>query len=116
MLSQILAAALALTAADTPSAEPPVRLVTEEAGQGIRLRVVGESAVPFAGNYALEVTSDAAAGGNRTVQRGAVRLEPGVPATLMTLTLGHSGQGSWTARLRVEPSQGAAYEEVRRAR
>jgi hypothetical protein len=120
MLPRLLATLLALmtapaAAGDTADPAAPVRLVAEDAGDAVRLRVVGESPRAFEGEYALEVSSDAAAGGNRTVQRGTVRLAPGVPATLMTLTLGGGGQGGWTARLRVEPADGAAYEEVRRA-
>lgn len=98
------------TPADPP---PPVRLVASPTERGVRLEVIGESDRPFAGSYSLEASG--AGGGNRTVQRGTVRLEAGVPATLMTLNLGLAGGGGWSAKLRVEPAAGPAYEEVRGA-
>ena len=111
-----LIAGLVLIAAEAPQpASRPVRLDIAATGQGVRLQVVGRSDHAFEGNYALEVASDPRAGGNRTVQRGSVRLVPGMPVTLMTLDLGLAGTGGWSARLRVEPSSGPAYEEVRRA-
>jgi hypothetical protein len=116
MFAAISAAALSLTAPSTPDAETaPVRLVAEQQDGGIELRVIGESNRAVEAGYALEVTSDAAAGGNRTTQRGRVALTPGVPATLMTLRMSNVGAGQWTARLRVEPVDGTPYEEVRRS-
>ncbi|WP_129794163.1 curli-like amyloid fiber formation chaperone CsgH [Sphingosinicella sp. CPCC 101087] len=113
MQVEIWALALSLMGATTPPPQPaPVRLLVEERGQGVELKVVGESDEPVQAGYALEVTSDAAAGGNRSVQRGQARLVPGVTATLMTLRLGNVSDGGWSARLRVEPVGGAAYEEV----
>ena len=107
-------AGLALIAAEAPDpASRPVRLEIAATDGGIRLQVIGRSDRPFAGSYALEVAADAAAGGNRTVQRGGFRLAPGAPVTLMTLNLGLAGSGGWSARLRVEPASGPAWEEVR---
>lgn len=114
MSSWLLPVALLLMAdaADLP-ADAPIRLVVEPQGEGMELRVVGASDRAIEASYALEVESDAAAGGNRTVQRGRARLSPGVPVTLMTLTLGHVAQGRWTARLRVEPAGAVPYEDRR---
>ena len=115
MWLEIYAAALSLMGANAPDQnQPPVRLVAEQQDGRIELRVMGESDRPVEAAYALEVVSDRAAGANRTVQRGRVNLVPGVPETLMTLRMGIS-DGAWTARLRVEPTSGAAYEEVRRS-
>lgn len=97
--------------ADTRSA--PVRLVTEQVGQGVRITVVGKSASPVDATYALEVSSNAAGGGNRSTQRGSVRLRPGIPVTMITLTLGGNAGEGWTARLKVEPKGAPAYEEVK---
>ena len=116
MYSQFMALGLALmTASAEPGESRPVQLLMEEQGSGVRLSVVGESDAAFRGDYSLEVTSDAAAGGNRTVQRGTVDLRPGIPATLMTLRLGNVGDGRWTARLRVQPEGSRPYELVRSA-
>lgn len=92
---------------------PPIRLVVESQGQGVRLQVVGESDQAVEATYALDVTGDAEAGGNRTVQRGRASLRPGAPVTLMTLTLGNIARGRWIARLRVEPVGAPAYEDMR---
>lgn len=116
MSSALWALALSLMGASASAGDaPPVRLMLEDQGSAVRLSVVGESESAFQGGYSLEVVSDAAAGGNRTVQRGTVSLRPGVPVTLMTLTLGNVGEGSWTARLHVEPEDGRSYELVRSA-
>lgn len=109
----LLAGLSSMSASGPAAAEPPVRLVTEARGDGVRLSVVGESSVAVQGRYALDVESDPASGGNRTAQRGTVDLAPGRAATLMSLTLGNAE--GWTARLRFEPSQGEPYEIVARA-
>lgn len=106
-----IGAAGAAPMADTRSA--PVHLVTERVGQGVRITVVGKSESAIDATYALEVSSNAAGGGNRSTQRGSVRLRPGVPVTMITLTLGGNAGAGWTARLKVEPKGAPAYEEVR---
>jgi hypothetical protein len=91
----------------------PLHLVTEPVGAGIRVRVVGESPVACEAHYVLEVASDPAEGANRSVQRGAARLGPGVATTIATVTLANAGSKAWTARLGVEPCGGAkTYEET----
>ena len=107
-----LAFLLMADAADLP-ANAPIRLVVEALGDGVQLRVVGASDRAIDASYALEVASDAAAGGNRTTQRGRAQLRPGIQVTLMTLTLGNVAQGQWTARLRVEPAGAVPYEDIR---
>jgi hypothetical protein len=97
----------------SPQATPPIRLVVESQGQGVRLQVVGSSDHAVEATYALDVTSDAEAGGNRTVQRGRASLRPGAPVTLMTLTLGNIARGRWIARLRVDPVDAPTYEDIR---
>jgi hypothetical protein len=106
-------ALLLMTDAPALPADAPIRLMVEPQGDGVQLRVVGASDRAIDASYALEVASDAAAGGNRTTQRGRAQLRPGVPVTLMTLTLGNIAQGRWTARLRVEPVGAVPYEDMR---
>ncbi len=110
MLPWLLPSALLLmTAAPEVQADGPIRLVVESQGEGVQLRVVGASDRAIDASYALEVASDAAAGGNRTTQRGRAQLRPGVP---VTLTLGNVAQGQWMARLRVEPAGTVPYEHI----
>ena len=93
----------------------PLHLVTEPAGSGVRVRVVGESVVACEVHYVLEVANDSAAGSNRSVQRGAARLRPGVAATVATLTLANAGSKAWTARLKADRCEGGqAYDETAR--
>lgn len=91
--------------------EKPIQLVTESVGNGVRLIVVGDVTVPTEASYALEVSSDAAGGGNKSVQRGTARLVPGGKTRLMTLTLGNVGHGQWSATLSVDPKPGRLYRE-----
>ncbi len=111
--SGLIAAALASGSGGAGSAAAPVHLVTEPVANGVRITVVGKSASAVDATYALEVSSNPAAGGNRSTQRGSVRLRPGVPVTMVTLTLGGGQGGGWTARLKVEPKGAPAYEEVK---
>ena len=91
--------------------EKPIQLVTESVDNGVRLIVVGDAAVPTEASYALEVSSDASGGGNKSVQRGTARLVPGAATRLMTLTLGNIGDGKWSATLSVDPKPGRLYRE-----
>ena len=115
LIQGAFAVSLAILAAAAPASgaagAAPIHLVAEKVGEGVRLQVLGAAREPFEGSYALEVTTDAAAGKNRSTQRGTARLQPGVPVTLVTLTLGNVRSGTWSAKLRVEPSGGSPYEE-----
>lgn len=94
--------------ADTPR---PLRLVTEQLGAEVRFRVVGEAAGPCDASYVLTVANRAAAGSNRSIQRGAARLRPGAATTLATATL-RAAPGSWSATLAVRGcGPDAVYEE-----
>lgn len=76
----------------------PVDSVTEPVPNGVRITVVGRPATTIEASNALQVGSNPA--GNRSTQRGSVRVKPGVPVTMMTATLGNNGSDGWTARLR----------------
>ena len=112
MTSLWLAAALAGAPAAAPAPAGPLRLVTEPSGNGIRISVVGESAVSCEAQYLLTVSTKLATGSNNSVQRGAASLRPGVVTVVATVTLGNAG--SWSARLRVEPcGTTKGYEETK---
>ena len=100
-------------AAQPPAGEPPLRLVAELVGTGIRLQVIGNSIAACEAHYELDVTGDSVRGGNRSIQRGTARLSPGVPATLATVTLASVNPDGWSAKLSVHPCGGERYEQVR---
>ncbi len=106
-------ASAGIAAAPAPADNAPIYLVFEPAGEGIRLQVVGKSDKAFAASYALEVTSQSRGGTNSSTQSGNVRLQPGVPVTLVRLNLGSVQGGNWSAKLRVNPEGGSPYELVR---
>ncbi len=106
-------ASLGVAAAPAPADNQPIYLKFEPAGQGISLQVVGKSEKALSASYALEVTSQSQGGTNRSTQRGNVRLEPGVPVTLVRLNLGSVQGGNWSAKLSVNPEEGGSYEVVR---
>jgi hypothetical protein len=85
----------------------PIYLVTSESGTGVRIEVVGETSAPVTARYELVASSGT---GNRSVQRGDVRLTPGQRVVLLSLGMGNADTG-WTARLKVERS-GGSYEQV----
>ena len=110
-VSLALAAAAATAAVTRPAA--PLHLVTEPAGSGVRIRIVGHSPVVCEARYSLEVANRSGGGTSRSVQRGAARLRPGVVSNVATVTLGNAAAAGWTARLVVDPCGPAKrYEEV----
>ena len=106
----IMASALG---AQLPAPRPPIYIVAEPSGPGVRIKVVGASDREFEAHYSLEVSSNNGGGNTRSVQSGDVRLLPGVPVTVVTSALGYVGRGKWTARLSVEPRGGAPYEDIK---
>jgi hypothetical protein len=110
----LLGFSLIAVGAPGPAAAParPLHLLAEPASGGTRLKVVGHSATACVATYVLEVSSGSNGGRNHSVQRGAARLQPGVPTTVATLTLAVADPSAWSARLSVEPcGAGRAYEE-----
>ena len=99
--------------AQLPASRPPIYVVAEPDGPGVRIKVIGASDRELEAHYSLEVTSNSGGGNTRSVQSGDVRLLPGVPVTLVTSALGYVGGGKWTARLSVEPRGGAPYEDLK---
>lgn len=116
MSNLALEAILVLTIAAAPGVAPadrpmPLRLSAEPVDAGIRLQVIGLSPVACEARYELEVA--AAGGGNRSVQRGSVKLRPGHKVVLSTTTLGRKGAVGWSATLRVDSCDGRHFEEVK---
>lgn len=107
----LIAALAATTGAMGGSADDgrPVRLVAEPLAQGVRFKVLGSSKEPYEVTFSLEVLS----GGNQSRHRGTATLAGGELVTLSTVTVRSPPPGAWRAVLRVEPSRGKSYEEVK---
>jgi hypothetical protein len=88
----------------------PIYLVAEPLPEGVRIKVMGASERDYEATFSLEVMG----GGNQSRHRSSARLRGGEPVTLSTVTVGT--QAEWTARLRVEPRDGEAYEQIRGSR
>jgi hypothetical protein len=102
-------------AASAPAglASRPLHLVTDTAGTGTRLRVIGDSKTVCDSPYVLEVTSTSPTGRNRSVQRGTARLRPDVVTTVATSILASPGMTAWSARVDVDPcGTGKHYQET----
>ena len=105
-----LAFAAAIAAPALAGGEHPVRLVSERQGNALVLTVVGDSPVPFAGTYALEVAGGA--GTARSVQRGSAALLANRRVVLVRLMLGGRAAETWRATLRVRSEGGdLSYQE-----
>ena len=83
----------------------PLRLHVEREGNATIVQVVGTAAAPVSASYDLQVTS----GGNRSVQRGVAKLQPGVRTTVATLRL--NAERPARARLTVSSPVVAEYHE-----
>jgi hypothetical protein len=109
----MMIAALASAAPAATAAPAPLHLVSEPVAGGLRLRVVGASAVACDARFSLEVSNRAGGGTSRSVQRGVARLRPGVATTAATVMVGNAALDSWSARLVVDPCAGGKrYDEV----
>lgn len=106
----LIAAILASAAASGAVPPHPLQLQVQEAGGGLEMSLVGQSASPFSARYELEVTGGPRGSSNHSVQRGNATIKPGVPVTVATLRLGNPEGAEWAARLQVTPSSGQPYE------
>src|SRR3546814_15455862 len=109
IISAIMLLAAPVMNQTAPAEAPPIRLVSEEVGGGVRLKVIGASDEIMAASYALEVTGGR--GANRSVQRGTARIRPGAPVHLVPLTLGNANAG-WSSLLKVSPEDGPPYAPI----
>lgn len=107
--SAVIAAAIAAAAQPAPPVRP-IRLDVQSEGDLHVIRVIAASAVACTATYRLEVA--AAGGGNRSVNRGTVTIQPSKPQTLATVKLGGGSSAAPSAKLDVEPCGGASYEQV----
>jgi hypothetical protein len=111
----ILTAMAGMSAGPASSASAPVWLSEEPTHHGVKLVVRGASQQPVEAAYSLEVQGDSR-GGNRSTQRGTVRLLPDQTVTLITVGLPNASSGDWSATLRVQPRGQPAYEQKLGAR
>lgn len=98
-----------------PSAGRPIHLKADEAGDSVRLEVLGLAAADLEADYTLDVQSGGSAGKTRTVQKGQARLHVGVVAKLNSINLGGSVPNGWSASLEVSLASGETYSEIFRS-
>jgi hypothetical protein len=111
-MAAVLATSAGLVAAGAPQAPRPIVLRTEPAGDGISITVVGLSDIAVNARYELEAFGGPPGKSNKSIQKGAARLKPGAPVTLITLRIANVKSGAWGATLRVQPLGGSSYEET----
>ncbi len=109
-MSKLLALVMMTSAAagQNSSGAAPIYVASEPVAGGIRFQVIAEPRERFEGSFSLEVTSD----GNHSRHQGTANLGSGQRAILSTVTVGVQPRTEWRARLRVEPTGAAAYEQV----
>jgi len=110
-MSDSLLLVIAMAAlAGAPTPQQPVRLeVQAEDGANVA-RVIAQSPVKCKASYKLAITSGN--GGNRSVNRGTVTLEPGQRQVLATVRTGAAASRAFSARLTVVPCGGKPYEQT----
>lgn len=91
--------------------QSPLYVTSQRSGEAVEFQLRGISAVPFEGNYELEVVSGPEGRGNRSLSRGKVRLEPGQDVRLASVTVRPGVEGTCQARLKVEGG-GRSYSET----
>lgn len=109
-----LGTATTVAPAHASSPARPIHLVTAVSGTGMRVKLVGASPVQCDASYVLEVWNGSTAGSNRSVQRGAARIRPGIETNIVTMNLAGTDPQRWAVRLRVVPcGTSVPYEETR---
>jgi hypothetical protein len=104
LLHAAMLGAAATAGGSSGEAPRPVSLVATQTATGVELRVVGRSEMPLDARYSLAVADHS---NNSSVQSGRVYLDGGREVTLVRLRL---RPGAWSARLRVQPEAGEAYD------
>lgn len=92
---------------DDGSSSSPIRLAVQRDEHSVFLQVLGLTGSACEATYALEVSG----GGNRSTQRGTVKLEPNRPVKLVNLNLASPGGREWSAKLSVVSCNGTKYEQ-----
>lgn len=109
----VLAAALMEGPAMSSSSLPqPVTLETEQMGDDVRIRVIGEASAALKVSYRLVTEGGAGGGRNHATQAGTSTLTPGKRAQLISVSLRHVAD-NWCARLAVSVDEGPEYEVSR---
>ncbi len=106
---KVLAAVMTMLApgAGLKDAAPPIYLATQSVDGGIRIEVLGASLQTYEAAFRLEVSSAS----GRSEHRGSARLVPGEQVKLSTVVIAVPPNGTWRAKLRVDPSTGEHYEQ-----
>ena len=107
----LVAAAVATAQGES---ERPVLLKRID-GEGLSLEVIASSARAIYATYSLEVVSGDERGGNRSLQGGDVRLEPGQAVILLRHNVSNATLERWVATLIVQPKGAAGYKVVLRS-
>lgn len=106
----LLAIAAMVGAMTDGGAPQPVRLDVQSDGAANVVRVIAEGSSTCTATYELAVTGNS--GGNRSVNRGTVRLPTKGPVTVATVKVGASSRSGMTATLDVTPCDGKPYQQV----
>lgn len=109
-VSVLAIAAIVGAVSDSGTASQPVRLEVESQGDASVVRVVADSKVTCTATYELAVTGNG--GGNRSVNRGTVRLPSRGPVTVATVKVSSSADAATTATLSVTPCGEKPYRQV----
>jgi hypothetical protein len=92
------------------TANQPIRLEVESEGDTNIVRVVADSSALCTATYELAVTGSG--GGNRSVNRGTVRLPSRGPTTVATVKVSRSADAATTATLNVSTCDGKPYQQL----
>ena len=108
MVGILESAVIAISAAANPQQEgdlKPLRMRVDKSGLATVVELVGTANNECSVSYELQVTQN----GNRSVQRGVVRLRAGAPAIVATVRL---APRPLTARLIAKPCGAVEYQDV----
>lgn len=110
LLSVLAVAAIVAGVSDGGAAAQPIRLEIESTDGASIVRVVAESSATCTAAYELAVTGSG--GGNRSVNRGTVKLPSRGPQTVATVKVSRNSGAAMTATLDVTPCDGKPYQQV----
>lgn len=110
LLNVLAVAAIVAGVSDGGAAAQPIRLEVESTDSASIVRVVAESRATCTAAYELAVTGSG--GGNRSVNRGTVKLPSRGPQTVATVKVSRNSGAATTATLDVTPCDGKPYQQV----
>jgi hypothetical protein len=106
----VAVAAMVGAMTESGAVQQPVRLDVQADGAANIIRVIAESSATCTATYELSVTGND--GGNRSVNRGTIRLPSSGAVTVATVRVGGGDGSGTTATLDVTPCDGKAYQQV----